>query len=419
MHHHHGSVGTQGTGQGGLRTFAALKHRDYRYLWIADSFSNIASWVQQVTLALLVADMTDSSPFWVGTVLGIRALPVVLVGPLAGVAVDRLDRKKLFMATQVFLFAIAFLFAVGVGLDKVNEYHALVFSFLLGLDMSVNRPARLSLIANVVPPHDLTNAIALENSAGNVIRIIAPAVGIALVSPFGFAGNFFIQAAAYLAVFLIIIPLRTPYREGVAEEASVASSFMEGVRYIRTDTIVLLLIVLILLPSVLVHSAQYLLVVFAEDITSGDEKLALTLLYVSMGVGSLLATFGFASLGNFQSRGIANMTSILLMTALLIFFGLSRNLALLVVLIGLMGAFSQVYRIANNALVQSRIPDSLRGRITSIYIIDHGIQPVGIPLLGLLAVGLGTGNAIAVAGLGTLAVTVLIGLRWRQLWRLK
>ena len=419
MHHHHGSVGTQGTGQGGLRTFAALKHRDYRYLWIADSFSNIASWVQQVTLALLVADMTDSSPFWVGTVLGIRALPVVLVGPLAGVAVDRLDRKKLFMATQVFLFAIAFLFAVGVGLDKVNEYHALVFSFLLGLDMSVNRPARLSLIANVVPPHDLTNAIALENSAGNVIRIIAPAVGIALVSPFGFAGNFFIQAAAYLAVFLIIIPLRTPYREGVAEEASVASSFMEGVRYIRTDTIVLLLIVLILLPSVLVHSAQYLLVVFAEDITSGDEKLALTLLYVSMGVGSLLATFGFASLGNFQSRGIANMTSILLMTALLIFFGLSRNLALSVVLIGLMGAFSQVYRIANNALVQSRIPDSLRGRITSIYIIDHGIQPVGIPLLGLLAVGLGTGNAIAVAGLGTLAVTVLIGLRWRQLWRLK
>ena len=419
MHHHHGSVGTQGTGQGGLRTFAALKHRDYRYLWIADSFSNIASWVQQVTLALLVADMTDSSPFWVGTVLGIRALPVVLVGPLAGVAVDRLDRKKLFMATQVFLFAIAFLFAVGAGLDKVNEYHALVFSFLLGLDMSVNRPARLSLIANVVPPHDLTNAIALENSAGNVIRIIAPAVGIALVSPFGFAGNFFIQAAAYLAVFLIIIPLRTPYREGVAEEASVASSFMEGVRYIRTDTIVLLLIVLILLPSVLVHSAQYLLVVFAEDITSGDEKLALTLLYVSMGVGSLLATFGFASLGNFQSRGIANMTSILLMTALLIFFGLSRNLALSVVLIGLMGAFSQVYRIANNALVQSRIPDSLRGRITSIYIIDHGIQPVGIPLLGLLAVGLGTGNAIAVAGLGTLAVTVLIGLRWRQLWRLK
>ena len=421
--HHHGHVGAQGTGQGGVKTFAALKYRDYRYLWIADSFSNIASWVQQVTLALLVADLTHSSPFWVGTVLGIRALPVVLVGPLAGVAVDRFDRKRIFMATQVFLFAIAFLFAIGVAFDKVNVYHAVAFSFLLGLDMSVNRPARLSLIANVVPPEALTNAIALENSAGNVIRIIAPAVGIALVSPFGFAGNFFIQAAAYLAVFLIMIPMRTPYREAVApglsDEASVASSFMEGLRYIRTDTVVMLLIILILLPSVLVHSTQFLLVVFAEDITSGDEKAALTLLYVSMGVGSLVATFGVASLGNFQTRGLANMVSILLMTTLIIFFGLSSNLVLSVVLIGFMGAFSQVYRIANNALVQSRIPDSLRGRITSIYIIDHGIQPVGIPLLGLLAVILGTGNAIAVAGLGTLAVTVLIGLRWRELWRLK
>ena len=275
------------------------------------------------------------------------------------------------------------------------------------------------MIANVVPKDDLTNAIALENSAGNIIRVIAPAIGIALITPFGFAGNFFIQATAYLAVFLIVIPMRTPYREGVAQPTSVASDFMEGLRHIRKDSMLLLLIVLIIVPSVLVHSTQYLLVIFAKDMVSGDEKVVLALLYISMGIGSLVATFGIASLGNFQSRGLVTMGSILVVTILLIFFGLSSHLVLSLILIGFIGLFNMVFRIANNALVQSRTPDVLRGRVTSIYVIDHGVQPLGIPLLGLLALGLGAGNAVAVVGLLAFAVTAFIGLRWRGLWRLK
>ena len=403
-----------------LNTFAALKHRDYRFLWLANSFSNTANWVQQVTLALLVADLTNDSPFWVATVLGIRSLPVLLIGPLAGVAVDRMDRKKLLMVTQLVLMAIAFPFAVGVSLDKVNEYHALIFSFMLGLDMSINRPVSQSLIANVVPREGLTNALALENSVGNVIRVIAPALGIALLTPFGFGGNFFLQGGAYLVVFLILIPMRTPYRETVAAGSSVVRNLKEGLRYIQRDTTLLLLIVLIIIPSVLVHSAQFLLVIFAAELVSeSDENLALTLLYISMGIGAVVGTFTIASLGDFRNRGRLNMGAILVVTVLLIFFGISEYLVLSVVLIGLMGLFNQMFRIVNNSLVQSRIPDEMRGRITSVYFIDHGVQPLGIPLLGLLAVWLGTGNAIAVAGLMALGATTFISLRWRELWRLQ
>ena len=405
------------TGAFRLHTFSALRIKDYRCLWTANLFSGTANWVQQVTLALLVADVTDSSPFWVATVLGIRALPVLLVGPLAGVAVDRLDRKALFIFTQLFLVITAF--ALGVSLGEVNEYHALLFSFLLGLDMSINQPVRQSLIANVVSREELTNAIALQNSASTLIRVIAPALGIALITPLGLAGNFFIQAGAYLAALLAIIPMRTPYREATAKDTSVASNFMEGLRYIRTDVILLLLIVLIILPSVIVHSTEYLLVIFAKDLLEGNEKVVLGVLYVSIGVGSLVGTFLMASLGDFKSRGLACMASILIVTILLTLFGLSSHLVLSAALIGLLGTFNMIYRISNNALVQSRIPDELRGRITSIYFIDHGVQPIGIPLLGLLAVGLGTGNAVAVSGLFTLAVTAIIGLRWRQLWRLQ
>ena len=402
-----------------LHTFSALAYRDYRYLWFGHSFSSAASWIQQVTLALLVAHWTDSSAFWIVTVLGIRALPILLIGPLAGVAVDTLNRKALLMGTQLFLAAIAFLFAFGVALDEVNKYHALLFSFLIGVDLALNHPVRLALVANTLPKDHLTNGLALENSVGNIIRVIAPAAGLALLSPFGFAGNFFIQAAAYLVVFLIVIPMRTPYREGRDEGTSVTSSFMEGLRYIRSDTTVLMLIVLIIIPSVVVHSTQYLLVVFAKDILGGNEKFVLGVLFASMGAGALVATFGIASLGNFQRRGLVNMGSILLVTVLLIFFGLSSNLILSAVLIGLIGLFNMAFHIANNALVQSRVPDVLRGRVTSIYVIDHGVQPLGIPLVGLLALALGADNAVAVLGGLSLIVTAFIGLRWRQLWQLR
>ena len=404
-----------------MQTFSALRHRDYRYHWFANSFSSMASMIQQVTLALLVWEMTDSS-FWVGTVLGIRALPILLIGPMAGVAVDRLDRKKLLMVTQLLLAVLAFLFAVGVALDEITRFYALLFSFLLGLDMSINQPARQALVANVVPREDLPTAIALENTFGIVIRTIAPILGLALITPFGFAGNFFLQAGAYVLASLVIIPMRTPYREGVVDRStSVFSNFMEGLRYIKTDVVLLLLIVLIVVPSAFVHSTQNLLVVFADDILSGDGKLVLGLLYLSMGIGSMIAILSLASWGNFARRGLLNMGSILLVTLLLAMFGLSRNLILSLVLLGFVGLFNMGFRIVNNTLVQTRIPDILRGRITSIYVIDHGMIPLSSLLLGALAEDsiLGPGRAVVVVSLLALGVTALIGLRWLELWRLR
>jgi MFS family permease len=366
----------------------------------------------------LVLQLTQS-PFWVGTVLGIRALPILLVGPLAGVAIDRLDRKKLFLAAQLGLVITAFLFALDVQLGRVTVLHALIFSFLLGLDASLSQPVRQALIVNTVPREDLTNAIALNNSASGVVQSIAPLISGTLIAVLGVSGNFFVQSAAYLAVFCIILPMRTPYREGAAEPTTVGRNFMEGIRHIRSDLTLLLLIVLVFIPSLFIHSTQNLLSVFAVDVLQGG-PLILGLLGACMGVGSLAATLLIASLGNFQARGILNMGSIVLVTVALTLFGLSSNLGLSLVLIGIMGFFNTGFRLANNALVHSRIPDALRGRITSIYVLDHGFQPVGSLLLGFLALDgvMGAQKAVVLAGIVAFAVTVFIALRFRQLWRL-
>ena len=407
------------TRSGRWQTFSALRYPDYRNLWVASAFISCGNQIQQITMGWLVLQLTGS-PFWVGTVLGIRALPILLVGPLAGVAVDRIDRKKLFLFAQLFLFILVFLFALDVHFARVTLLHTIVFSFLLGLDASLNQPVRQALIVNTVLPKDLTNAIALNNAANGIVQSITPLVSGVLIAVLGVSGNFFIQSAAYLAVFFVILPMSTPYREATVGPASVGQNVMEGVRHIRGDLTLLLLIILVFIPSLFIHSTQNLLSVFAVNVLQGG-PLVLGLLGACMGIGSLVATFVIASLGNFQARGRLNMGSIILVTVVLTFFGLSSHLALSLVLIGVLGFFNTSFRLANNALVQSRIPDALRGRITSIYVIDHGFQPVGSLLLAFLAEDgvLGVQKAVVLAGIVAFAVTAYIGLRYRQLWSLK
>ncbi len=116
-----------------------------------------------------------------------------------------------------------------------------------------------------------------------------------------------------------------------------------------------------------------------------------------------------------------NIIAIVMVTVVLILFGLSSSLTLSLVILGIMGFFNTAFRLANNALVQSRVPDALRGRVTSIYAMDHGFQPVGSLLLGFLAGAgvLGPQKAVVLAGLAAVAVTVFIAVRYRQLWRLR
>ena len=405
-----------------FQTFSALRNVNFRYLWVSSAFISAGNQVQQIAMGWLVWDATNSS-FWVGTVLGIRALPILLVGPLAGVAVDRLDRKKLFLAAQLGLVVTAFFFGLDVYLhpEKIPVWHPLVFTFLLGLDAALSQPVRQAMIVNTVPREDITNAIALNNSASSVMQSIAPLISVGLIAlPWGVAGNFFIQSAAYVAVFLIILPLKTPYREATAERTTIRRNFTEGIWHIRSDTTLLLLIILVFIPSLFIHSTQNLLSVFATDVLGGG-VFTLGLLGACMGLGALVATFTVASLGNFQWRGKLNMGSIILVTVVLMFFGMSSHLVLSLVIIGVLGFFNTGFRLANNALIQSRVPDVLRGRVLSIYNMDHGFQPVGSLLLGFLsgAALLGPQGAVMVAGLTAVAVTVFIGVRYRQLWSLR
>jgi len=399
----------------GLQTFSSLRYRNYRYLWGGTLFSSAGNWIQQITLGWLAYDMTGSA-FLVGTLLGARALPFLFVGPIAGVVADRVDRRKLLLANQAFLAVLAMGFAFDLALDLVKVWHLFVFTILGGLGWAVNNPTRQALIASSVPKESLMNAIALNSVAFNVNRVIGPAIGGVLIALSGAATNFFIQAACYVGVFLMVVPINIPHQDSsVATKHSMASNMVEGFKYVIRNQTILALILIALIPSLLIMPfTQGLMPVFAEEVLhSGPQGLGSLL--AAFGVGALVGTLALATVGNVRRKGIILLGAAMFAGLAMVAFSQSRWMPLSLVTLTGVGAAHMMYMTLNNTILQTITPDHFRGRVMSLYMLDHGFVPLGGLMAGTLAEFYGSPMAILIGGLATVVLILMVGLRFPAL----
>jgi MFS family permease len=144
-----------------LRIFSSLRHRDYRYLWSGTLMMSAGQWVQQVTLGWLIYDLTGNSML-LGALNGVRALPFLVTGPMAGVAADRMDRRKLLLRTQWVLVVTAVAFGALVWSPYLHVWHIFLFTLITGVAWTITEPVRMSLIPSAVPKAELANAVALR-----------------------------------------------------------------------------------------------------------------------------------------------------------------------------------------------------------------------------------------------------------------
>jgi len=398
--------------QGGIGTFASLRNADYRYLWAGNLFNMAGYWIQQVTIGWLVWELSGSATL-VGIASGLRSLPFLFVGPIGGIAADRMDRKKLLMVTQTVLAAAAVLFAALVALDWVRVWHAMLFSFVMGSGLAMNLPVRQSLIANTVPGRDLGNAIALNAVASNVSRIVGPAAGGVLIVVFGSAGNFLLQAGLYLAMAAIIFPMNVPYRDTLsASKASALGSLKEAIRYVWGVKTMFGLIALSFISSLFVMPILHILPVFTADVLHAKANIY-GYLTASFGVGGLLATLIQASFGNFIRGGLLGIAALACAILSVILFSQSVSLWVAFLLLGVMGFCMMTFRVNNNTLVLTLSPDELRGRVMSIYQADHALTPLACFVLGVCADAFSTPSAMAASGvLGlVLMIALLAGVK--------
>ncbi|MBI4317647.1 MAG: MFS transporter [Chloroflexi bacterium] len=387
-------------------TFSSLKHRDFRIILITSFFASGAQWVQQITVGWLVYQLTES-PFLLALAMSLKVLPALFIGPLAGVAVDRLDRRHILIGTEACLAVLSALFAVTVALGYVDIWQIFLFMFVSGAGNSMNNIVRQSIIPNLVPGRELLNAIALYSSLSSVSRILGPAAGGVLIATLGPAANFFLQSALYFGFLLMLLPLRVPPIPDRQPAVSIAGDLVEGVRHALARKEILYQLSMSFVAQLMIMPYAAMLPAYAEEVIhTGPEGLGL--LYGAAGFGAVAATLFLASLGDFRRMRWLVMGSGLLASASLAFLGLSAVMYLALVAMVLLGAGQMALFSSNNTMLQKHLPDEFRGRVTALNQVGHSFQVPGSLVVGALAEMLGVG--LVLVGVGLAAGAAISGL---------
>ena len=321
---------------------------------------------------------------------------------------DRVNRRKLIMAIQMFMAALAFSFALLVLFDIVQVWHAYVYVLISGSCLSVTQPMRQTLIANTVPLQALGNAYAANVLTIPGTRMIGPFIGGVLIATLGFFWNFTVEALLYVAMVLVYWPMRTPYYRPrqASEQQSMTADLKDGMRYIlRDNRNILALTVLSLIPNVVLQPIMFLLPVFTDEILHKGADVGGFLLATN-GLGGLLAALIIASVGFMFKKGTICMATVLISSLVAVVFAHSQWLPMAFVVIACF-AFSQTaFRTTNGTLIQTLVPDNLRGRVTSLQRYGQGFVVLTSLLIGWFA-GYSTPSiALTVVG----AVGVVLGL---------
>ena len=367
-------------------------------------------WIQQVTLGWLLYDLTGSSML-LGAMNGLRALPFLVAGPIAGVAADRMDRRRLMVRTQHVLVVTAVGMGILVASGFLRAWHLFVFTLITGIAWAFNEPVRQSLVPGTVPQKELANAIALNSAGFNLTKVIGPAIGGLLIAGFGAAGNFFIQGAAYLGVAYMIALMRVPPPSGEANKSSALANLKEGLRYVWSNPTVLALMTAAYVPRVFAVPYQLLMPVFQKDVLRvGPEGLGV--LMAAPGAGAVLAVLFLASTAHrFKRKGLLLLWSLIFLGAFLILFSRTTSFPLALIVLVCVGAFQIMFMTTTNTMLQTIVPDALRGRVMSLYMLDRGLQPAGSLLAGVTAHAIGAPATVAAMGSAVILLVLLVA--WR------
>ncbi len=367
-------------------------------------------WIQQVALGWLVYELTGSSVM-LGLLNGLRALPFLVTGPMAGVAADRMDRRQLMLRTQQVLIATAFLMGGLVASGWLEVWHIFVFTLVTGVGWSFSEPVRQSLIPSAVPKAELANAIALNSAGFNLMKVVGPALGGVMIALFGAAGNFLVQGTAYLVVLVMIHSMHVPSTLQEARRSSALASLKEGFTYVRSTPTVLALMILAYVPRVFAVPYQTLMPVFQKDVLHvGPEGLGM--LMAAPGFGAVLAVLTLASISNRMKRqGIMLVGSTIMLGLSLILFSQVTSFLLALLVLVIAGAFQMVFLASTSTMLQLIVPDELRGRVMSLYMLDRGLMPAGALFAGVVAHLIGA--PLAVTSMGVIVVLLTLVVAWR------
>lgn len=366
--------------QAGGSTFVALRSRDFRFLLGGTMAAQVAMWVQMIAQGWVVLELTGSAVA-LGAISFIRGMAMLVTAPFGGLLSDRFDRRTMMNVSTAASALGAGVLTVLVVSGQIQLWQLFIFAALDGALGSVNQPARTALVYDVAGPEDLTNAVALQSIGGNIMRLVGPSLGGALIGVAGAGACFAVQAAFYVLSVVLSLPIRARKAE-VARIASFGESVLDGFNHARTRRPIVLLLLVSALRSLLVYPYMSFMPLFARQVLNAD-ALWYGILITAVGVGSIVGAFIAARrAASFRAKGPVMLALAMLYVGMIGVFALSEWYAVSYALLVIAGFANAINLTVNSSLLQLATSDEYRGRVSGLYFMTGGLQPFGSLALG-------------------------------------
>lgn len=362
--------------------FSSLRFKNFRYFWIGQCVSVIGTWMQRTAQTWLALKLTHS-PFLVGLLTASQFIPIVIFSLPAGTIIDRVDKKKLLLWTQFGFLLLGVNLTLLTFFNVVQYWEVLVNAFIYGCLQSLDTPTRQSFVIDLVGQKDLLNGISLNSTIMNLAKIAGPAVAGLVIVKFGTTFCFFIDTVSYIAVLLglFLIKIKPKKQESNnrkdKKRTNLRRDILEGLRYIKENADIRLTALLMIIVCTLAYNNNVIIPVYAKNVLNQGAQGYSNLLSAT-GIGSLIAAILMAYLARFGINkklylGVCLCTCFLQAAMLLVH---SFSPAVLV-MIGI-GFCNMVFLNQSNAAFQLSVPDHLRGRLMSVYVLlNQGTTPLG------------------------------------------
>jgi len=364
--------------------FPALAHRNFQMYFAGQMVSLVGFWLQMVGQGFLVFQITHSA-FWVGAVAAIGGLPTLLFTTFAGVLIDRVDKQKLLLFTQITETIIAFILGIAVLSGSVTVPLVTILAFLMGCVGAVDLPARQAFVVEMVGKKDLASAISINIGTFNAARFIGPALAGILIATVGVGWTFILNAMSFLPVIFAFLKIRPIFINHPETYLHPLASLKQGIVFVFTHERLLYLTLLASVTAFFIWPHQTLMPAIAEKVFNSGAS-GLGSLLAASGAGSFLGAIFSSTQTRNENRSRLIFSGGIIAAISLIIFAFNHNFFFAHVLLFIAGLGLIIQVASVNTTVQTLAPDQMRGRIMAVYLTMFvGVMPLGNAFAGALA----------------------------------
>jgi len=379
------------------RVFKAFQYRDFRLMWIGACTSSIGTWMQIVAQGWLIYRLSHSA-FLLALDQFLGGIPIFLFSLIGGVVADRIERRKILLASQYIQMTSAGVLTVLVATGRVHVWHILCLSCCSGFAQAFGGPAYSALIPTLVDREDMPNAIALNSIQFNLAVTVGPALAGQTLAKLGERWCFGLNAVSFLAPIVTLLMIRTRFLPAKTDE-SMLTSLKQGIKFVRRQGSMEALIVLAFCMTALAMPMRTYIPVFVKDIFHRGPETYGNLLSL-MGIGSICGSLMVATLGNLRNKGRFAITTLMCLGAAIAGFALSKSLVWSYTMLVIVGASMMAVFATVTSLVQLITTNEMRGRVMSVYnCAFRGGMPMGNLISGWLVPMFTAPAVLAVNGL--------------------